>query len=91
MFEFCLISSHSFRYTYNDTIWLCDKLGEFVESWGKREDLVLRARNLVKLGPEIDKLASFGKRAYSSELTSQRTIIDDFLGGLSPLSLTRLS
>lgn len=68
-------------YTYNDTIWLCDKFREFISAWDSRHDLSPRTHGFIKLNTEIEKLASFGKRAYANELTSQRTVINDFLGG----------
>lgn len=53
----------------------------FQSEWEKRTDLSPRAFGKVKLGPEIKNLESFGKRAYTNELTSQRTVITDLLGG----------
>lgn len=79
MIDFTLLT-HC-RFIYNDSIWLCDKLGEFQSEWEKRTDLSPRAFGKVKLGPEIKNLESFGKRAYTNELTSQRTVITDLLGG----------
>jgi hypothetical protein len=81
------------RFIYNDSIWLCDKLREFQSEWEKRTDLTSRAYGKVKLDPEIKNLESFGKRAYTNELTAQRTIVADLLGGecLSLLSLSLLT
>ncbi len=39
---------------------------------------------MVKLESDIKVLESFGKRAYTNELVSQRTVINDLLGGMSP-------
>lgn len=67
---------------YNDSIWLCDKLTEFQSEWDQKFNLTShRTYGKVKLEPEIKNLESFGKRAYSSELTAQRTVITDLLGG----------
>jgi centromere/kinetochore protein ZW10 len=74
----------STRFTYNDSIWLCDKLEEFQSDWDKRTDLAPRAYGKVKLDPEIKNLRSFGKRAYTNELNAQRTVITDLLGGRFP-------
>lgn len=71
------------RFTYNDSIWLCDKLDEFQLEWAKRTDLSPRAYGRVKLDSEIKNLKSFGKRAYTNELNAQRTVISDLLGGRS--------
>jgi hypothetical protein len=74
----------SSRFTYNDSIWLCDKLEEFQLEWDKRTDLTPRAYGKVKLDPEIKNIRSFGKRAYTNELNAQRTVITDLLGGKLP-------
>ena len=79
--------SNSKRLLYNDCIWLCDRLSEYISQWEARDDLPPRIKNLVKVAPEILKLQNFGKRAYKEELTSQRTTIDDLLGGMSNLIL----
>jgi centromere/kinetochore protein ZW10 len=79
--------ANEFRFTYNDSIWLCDKLEEFQSEWIKRTDLSPRAFGKVKLETEIKTLQSFGKRAYTTEMNTQRTVIGDLLGGTSLLSL----
>ena len=71
----------NYRYLYNDSMWLSEKLKEFVSIWKTRNDLPPRARGMVRLDLEIKKLESFGKRAYTNELNEQRTIINDLLGG----------
>lgn len=80
-----LVNSNLKRLLYNDCIWLCDRLQEYISQWEVRDDLPPRIQNLVKLAPEILKLRNFGKRAYKEELTSQRTTIDDLLGGMPEL------
>ncbi|KAF4626360.1 hypothetical protein G7Y89_g11800 [Cudoniella acicularis] len=68
-------------YLYNDAMWLSDQLRDFASEWKQRKDLSDRAYGMVKLDPEIKALESFGKRAYTNELITQRTIIKDLLGG----------
>ncbi|TAQ89496.1 hypothetical protein B7494_g2192 [Chlorociboria aeruginascens] len=68
-------------YAYNDSLWLCDQLRDFSASWRERPGLVRRAYGMVKLDGEIKSLENFGKRAYGQEMTTQRTIINDLLGG----------
>lgn len=70
-------------FLYNDTLWLASELQNFVTTWKARSDLPPRAIALVRLDSEIAVLESFGKRAYANELNSQRTIINDLLGGMS--------
>lgn len=74
-------------FLYNDTLWLASELRNFVMTWKARQDLPPRAIALVRLDSEIAVLESFGKRAYANELNSQRTIINDLLGGMSRLFL----
>jgi len=59
--------------------WPC----RYASEWESRNDLTPRAYGMVKLDPEIKVLQSFGKRAYTNEMTSQRTIVNDILGGES--------
>jgi protein transport protein DSL1/ZW10 len=68
-------------YTYNDSMWLSDRFREYAAEWNSRTDLPPRTYGKVKLGPEIKALQSFGKRAYTNEMISQRTIINDLMGG----------
>ena len=68
-------------YLYNDAVWLSEELKQFALEWKNRDDLQPRAYGMVRLDPEIKILESFGKRAYTSELNAQRTIINDLLAG----------
>lgn len=68
-------------FSYNDAMWLVDKLKAFSKEWHLRTDLTPRALNLVKIDSEIGPLESFGKRAYKNEMDTQRTILHDLLGG----------
>ena len=71
------------RYLYNDAMWLAEQLRDFAASWTAREDLNPRAHGKVKLDSEIQSLEKFGKRAYGNEMSTQRTILSDLLGGES--------
>jgi hypothetical protein len=62
-------------------MWLAENFRSFLDEWNSRTDLSPRAYGMVKLEPEIKVLTSFGKRAYTSELIEQRTIISDLFGG----------
>ena len=62
-------------------MWLAERLRDFAADWTAREDLNSRTHGKVKLDPEIQALEKFGKRAYTSEMTVQRTILNDLLGG----------
>lgn len=70
------------RYLYNDAIWLADQLRQFSKDWEVRKDLNERVYGRLKLDPEVKVLESFGKRAYTNELISQRTALTDFLAGI---------
>lgn len=66
-------------------MWLSEQLTLFVSEWNKRPDLSPRAYGMVRLDNDIKVLESFGKRAYTRELNSQRTVISDLLGGMHAL------
>ncbi|CAG8957033.1 hypothetical protein HYFRA_00012514 [Hymenoscyphus fraxineus] len=68
-------------FLYNDAMWLADQLRQFSKDWAERKDLNDRIYGKLKLDPEIKVLESFGKRAYTNELISQRTALTDFLAG----------
>jgi centromere/kinetochore protein ZW10 len=70
-----------FRYLYNDALWLAEQLRDFGKNWVLREDLSQRASGKVRLDNEVEMLQKFGKRAYSNEMSTQRTILTDLLGG----------
>jgi protein transport protein DSL1/ZW10 len=46
-----------------------------------REDLSPRASGKVRLDSEVELLQKFGKRAYGNEMSTQRIILNDLLGG----------
>jgi protein transport protein DSL1/ZW10 len=62
-------------------MWLAERLQDFAAGWTAREDLNPRAHGKVKLDPDIQALEIFGKRAYTNEMSTQRTILNDLLGG----------
>jgi centromere/kinetochore protein ZW10 len=70
------------RFLYNDAMWLSEQLRLFVSEWNKQPDLSPRTYGMVRLDNDIKVLESFGKRAYTRELNSQRTVICDLLGGM---------
>ncbi|KAI1860276.1 uncharacterized protein JN550_011654 [Neoarthrinium moseri] len=69
-------------FLYNDVTYLSERLDDLVASWKARDDLVPRAINMLRLDNDIKTLRSFAARAYASEMTTQRTIVRDLLGGL---------
>ncbi len=68
-------------YAYNDAMYLSEQLRSFGEEYLLREDLGPRAKGKVRLEGEIKALESFGRRAYGNEMSTQRTVVMDLLGG----------
>ncbi|KXJ93324.1 hypothetical protein Micbo1qcDRAFT_232884 [Microdochium bolleyi] len=68
-------------YLYNDATYLSEELAKFTGTWKTRTDLAPRAVAMLRLDNDIQTLQSFAARAYSTEMTTQRTIIRDLLGG----------
>ena len=62
-------------------MYLAEKLAEFSKEWKAREDLNVRARNMLRIDNEVKNLQSFANRAYSTEMATQKTVIRDLLGG----------
>jgi centromere/kinetochore protein ZW10 len=62
-------------------MYLAEKLAEFSKEWKAREDLSVRARNMLRIDNEVKNLQSFANRAYSTEMATQKTVIRDLLGG----------
>lgn len=69
-------------FLYNDATYLSERLAEAAAAWKSREDLSARAINMLRLDNDIKTLKSFAARAYSTEMTTQRTIVRDLLGGV---------
>ncbi|KAM7207550.1 hypothetical protein V8F20_002028 [Naviculisporaceae sp. PSN 640] len=68
-------------FLYNDAIYLSERLADFAASWKARDDIGTRAQNMLRLDNDIKSLQSFANRAYSNEMTTQKTIVRDRLGG----------
>jgi centromere/kinetochore protein ZW10 len=62
-------------------MWLAEQLRELERQWKAREDVSPRAHEKVKFAREIETLELFGKRGYSDEMNTQKTVIKDLLGG----------
>jgi len=60
---------------------LAEKLAEFAASWKKRDDISPKAQNMLRLDQDIKSLQNFASRAYTNELTLQKTVLRDLLGG----------
>ncbi|KAK9426597.1 hypothetical protein SUNI508_00124 [Seiridium unicorne] len=69
-------------FLYNDVTYLSERLTELTASWKGRDDITTRAVHMLRLDNDIKTLKAFAARAYSSEMTTQRTIIRDLLGGV---------
>ncbi|GAP83964.1 putative centromere kinetochore protein zw10 like protein [Rosellinia necatrix] len=72
-------------FLYNDATYLSEQLAEITNNWKSRDDLVPRAKSMLRLDNEVKALQSFATRAYSSEMTTCRTILRDLLGGSQSL------
>jgi len=60
---------------------MAERLSEFSTEWKERDDLSTRARNMLRLDNDVKTLRSSAKRAYSSEINTQKMVIRDLLGG----------
>ncbi|KAK8101904.1 centromere kinetochore protein [Apiospora kogelbergensis] len=72
-------------YLYNDATYLAERLADFVTAWKARGDIEPRAVTMLRLDNEIKSLRSFAARAYAAEMSTQRTILRDLLGGAQNL------
>src|SRR5437762_2905691 len=69
-------------FLYNDSLWLGERLREFLETRAQRTSAAgPGTAGKLSLESDIKHLEAFGKRAYSREMESQRTILVDFLDG----------
>ncbi|KFY26992.1 hypothetical protein V493_03754 [Pseudogymnoascus sp. VKM F-4281 (FW-2241)] len=68
-------------YCYNDAMHLSDLFKDFSATWAQRTDLGPRAKGKVRLDGEVQSLLKFSRAAYGREMSTQRTIITDLLGG----------
>lgn len=74
-------NSFLLRFLYNDATYLSERLSDLAKDWKTREDLTPRAIAMLRLDNDIKALQSFATRAYSSEMSTQRTVLRDLLGG----------
>ncbi|KAL7945422.1 hypothetical protein V8C42DRAFT_323111 [Trichoderma barbatum] len=72
-------------FLYNDAIYLSEKLSDFSSAWKQREDLTPRARSMLRIDNDVRTLKSFANRSYSNEMSLQKTILQDLLGGSQSL------
>ncbi|KAI0106409.1 hypothetical protein GGR51DRAFT_168916 [Nemania sp. FL0031] len=68
-------------FLYNDATYLSEQLSEATNNWKARDDLVPRAKSMLRLDNDVKALQLFATRAYSSEMTTCRTVLRDLLGG----------
>ncbi len=68
------------RYLYNDSLWLAEQLKDVENEWNFKENLGPRAQGKVKFDKDIQGIKKFGRRGYSNEMSSQRTLLNDLLG-----------
>ncbi|KAI1639665.1 hypothetical protein F4809DRAFT_595168 [Biscogniauxia mediterranea] len=68
-------------FLYNDASYIAEQLSAFSKDWKAKKDIVPRAITMVRLDNDIKTLQSFAARAYASEMSTQRTVIRDLLGG----------
>lgn len=69
------------RFLYNDATYLSERLSDLAKDWKARKDLTPRAIAMLRLDNDINALQSFAARAYASEMSTQRTVLRDLLGG----------
>ncbi|KJK94719.1 hypothetical protein H633G_01436 [Metarhizium anisopliae BRIP 53284] len=74
-------------YLYNDAMYIAEQLTKFSEAWKKREDLAPRARNMLRLENDIKTLQNFANRSYASEMSIQRTVLQDLVGSSQSIIL----
>ncbi|KAI0398329.1 hypothetical protein F5Y17DRAFT_411927 [Xylariaceae sp. FL0594] len=72
-------------FLYNDVTYLSERLSNIADNWKTREDLVPRAKSMLRLDNDIKALQSFAARAYASEMATRRTVLRDLLGGSQSL------
>ncbi|KAL7915000.1 hypothetical protein GGI35DRAFT_435777 [Trichoderma velutinum] len=73
-------------FLYNDAMYLSEKLSDFSLAWKQREDLTPRARSMLRIDNDVRTLKSFANRSYSNEMSLQKTILQDLLGGSQSLA-----
>ncbi|EHK25981.1 uncharacterized protein TRIVIDRAFT_211539 [Trichoderma virens Gv29-8] len=73
-------------FLYNDAMYLSEKLSDFSLAWKQREDLTPRARSMLRIDNDVRTLKSFANRSYSNEMSLQKTILQDLIGGSQSLA-----
>ncbi|PON26844.1 hypothetical protein TGAM01_v204345 [Trichoderma gamsii] len=73
-------------FLYNDAMYLAEKLSDFSLTWKQREELTPRARSMLRIDNDVRTLKSFANRSYANEMSLQKTILHDLLGGLQSLA-----
>ncbi|KAK3378363.1 hypothetical protein B0H63DRAFT_479661 [Podospora didyma] len=68
-------------FLYNDANYLSERLADFAAAWKTRDDISIRAKSMLRLDNDIKSLQNFAARAYSNEMSIQKTILKDMLGG----------
>ncbi|RYP05694.1 hypothetical protein DL764_003619 [Monosporascus ibericus] len=68
-------------FLYNDATYLSERLSDLASTWKARDDLAPRAITMLRLDNDVKTLQSFAARAYALEMSTQRTILRDLLGG----------
>ncbi|KAI0401342.1 hypothetical protein F4802DRAFT_434327 [Xylaria palmicola] len=72
-------------FLYNDATYLSEQLLDITNSWKARNDLLPRAKSMLRLDNDLKALQSFASRAYSSEMATSRTVLRDLIGGSQSL------
>ncbi|KAI1425830.1 hypothetical protein F5Y12DRAFT_795025 [Xylaria sp. FL1777] len=72
-------------FLYNDATYISEQLSEIAKNWKARDDLVPRAKSMLRLDNDVKALQLFATRAYSSEMATCRTVLRDLLGGSQSL------
>ncbi|KAI0834607.1 Centromere/kinetochore Zw10-domain-containing protein [Hypoxylon sp. FL0890] len=75
------LSTGGNMFLYNDATYISERLSDFTKNWKTREDLTPRAIAMLRLDNDIKALQSFANRAYASEMSTQKTVLRDLLGG----------
>ncbi|KAL7922486.1 hypothetical protein ACQKWADRAFT_292559 [Trichoderma austrokoningii] len=73
-------------FLYNDAMYLAEKLSDFSLAWKQREELMPRARSMLRIDNDVRTLKSFANRSYANEMSLQKTILHDLLGGSQSLA-----
>lgn len=60
---------------------MAEKLIDFAAAWKERTDISTRARSMLRLDNDVKSMQSFATRAYSNEMSTQKIVLRDLLGG----------